>query len=126
MEFTKDRLNNIRSKLLHLHKTLMEYERASYEQIYGRVEPAELLRLLIQNEQFAWLHTISELIVRIDEIVDAKEPATGEELKSVGEAVEKLLRPAEIGEEFAAKYQNALQQDPDVVMAHKEVRDALK
>jgi hypothetical protein len=40
--------------------------------------------------------------------------------------VEKLLTPSETGEAFARRYYEALQRQPAVVLAHADVRRALK
>lgn len=50
------RLSELRIKLLHLHKLLLETERLTYEQVRGHVSTGELLQLVISHEQFAWLH----------------------------------------------------------------------
>jgi hypothetical protein len=121
-----NQLARIRQPLLHLHKTLLDFERANYEKVNGKVTPNQLLNLLLQDEHFAWLHVISELVVRIDELLDSKEPPNEEDAETIIREARKLLTPVEIGEEFGSKYQYALQQDPNVVMAHQEVRDSLK
>src|SRR5918999_360002 len=75
-ESTRRRLRDLRRALLRLHKTLLDAERAMYESMHGRVSSGELLQLVIGDEHFAWLHAVSELIVRVDELLDAEEPAT--------------------------------------------------
>ncbi|HEY0385293.1 MAG TPA: hypothetical protein VGC64_04750, partial [Pyrinomonadaceae bacterium] len=76
---------------------------------------------VISHEQFAWLHSISELIVRIDELLDAEEPATIVEAEALLAEARALLRPSEIGSEFERKYYQAFQLDPDAVLAHGDV-----
>jgi len=63
-------LIDLRHALLHLHKTLLEWERAAYEKIHGRTSPGNLLTALMNDAQFAWLRPLSELIVRIDESLE--------------------------------------------------------
>ena len=58
-------LQDLRTRLLHLHKTLLEMERLNFEKKSGRVTPGELLQLVINDPQFAWLRTISALVVEI-------------------------------------------------------------
>ncbi len=59
------RLQRLRRGLLRLHKVLLDGERERYEQVFGRVASSgALLQLVIHDEQFAWLRSISELIVR--------------------------------------------------------------
>ena len=115
------RLREMRRGLLHLHQTLLDIERAAYEQVHGRVSSGELLQLVINHEQFAWLHSISELIVRIDELLDADEPAATGDAESLITQARMLLNPLETGNEFERKYYAAFQRQPSVVLAHREV-----
>src|SRR5580765_5767341 len=62
-------LTQVRHSLLDLHKALIERERAAYEKGHGAVTPAQMLQLLIRDSAFSWLHPISELIVRVDELI---------------------------------------------------------
>lgn len=123
-EAGRQRLTNLRGALLRLHKLLLEDERAAYEGEHGRVSSGEMLQLVIGDEQFAWLHSISELIVSIDEMLDADE-ATADEAESLLAQVRRRLVPAETGDEFGRKYYAALQREPDIVLAHREVKTIL-
>ncbi|MBE9114008.1 hypothetical protein IQ273_32075 [Nodosilinea sp. LEGE 07298] len=114
-------LTNIRIKLLHLHKLLLETERIRYEQVRGRVSKGELLQLVINHDQFAWLHRLSELIVQIDELIYSDEPITSEAIAALIADIQILLTPDEVGNDFAVKYDMALQRNPDVVLAHADV-----
>src|ERR1700742_4536693 len=78
-----ERLRQLRRSLLHLHKILLDDERAAYERVHGQVTSGELLQLVIGHEQFAWLHAISEMVVQIDEMFDADEPVTQEAAEGV-------------------------------------------
>ena len=119
------RMRELRTGLLRLHKALLEAERSAYERVYGQVSGGELLQLAINHEQFAWLRPFSELIVRIDEMLDADEPATGSDAESLLAQARALLRPAEEGTDFERRYYAALQSDPDIVLAHREVAKIL-
>jgi hypothetical protein len=121
LETTLSRLRELRRGLLRLHKLLLDAERAAYEQTHGRVTSGELLQLVIKDEQFAWLHAISEFIVRIDELLDADEPATTAEAEALLAQARTLLKPSETGADFERKYYAALQSDPDIVLAHRDV-----
>ncbi len=119
------RLQNLRRGLLRLHKVLLDGERDRYEQGFGRVASSgALLQLVIHNEQFAWLRSISELIVRIDEMLDAEEPATQADAENVLGQVRSLLKSA-AGANFGEQYRAALQRDPEAVLAHAEVSKLL-
>ncbi len=74
----REKLLSLRLALLQLHKTLLNMERREYEREHGYVNTGELFRLVIDHAQFAWLHNISEFVVRIDETLAAKEPVTPE------------------------------------------------
>src|SRR5437763_16313628 len=75
----REKLIALRLALLRVHKTLLEMERRSYEREHGHVNAGELFRLVVDHSQFAWLHNISEFVVRIDESLAAKEPITRSE-----------------------------------------------
>jgi hypothetical protein len=114
-------LTDIRIKLLHLHKLLLDTERIRYEQVRGQISNSELLQLVINHDQFAWLHRLSELIVQIDELIHSDEPVTSEAIAALIADVQILLTPDEVGNDFAVKYDMALQRNPDVVLAHADV-----
>jgi hypothetical protein len=115
------RLDQLRRKLLHLHKILLDAERAAYEREHGRKTSGEFLQLLINHEQFAWLHRISELVVRIDEILEDEEPSTSTNAAILLTEARSLLMPAEASDQFGKKYYEALQRQPDAILAHKDV-----
>ena len=118
-------LRSLRNKLLHLHQVLLETERIVYEQVRGRVSRGELLQLLIEHEQFAWLHRISELVVQIDEMLEADEPVSLDDIEKLIGYVRTLITPSETGNAFARKYYAALQREPGVVLAHADVSEFL-
>lgn len=114
-------LSELRIKLLRLHKLLLDTERVTYEQVRGQVSRGELLQLVINHDQFAWLHRLSELIVQIDDWLHADEPVTSEVIAALVSDVRILLTPDELGNDFAVKYDAAFQRYPDVVLAHADV-----
>jgi hypothetical protein len=122
---TRQRLSNLRNKLLYLHQILLKMERNAYEQVHGQVSPGELLQLLIQHDQFAWLRNISQLVVRIDETLEAKDPVSLDEVESMLVNARTLFAPSENGNGFQRKYYDALQLEPDAVLAHAEVTEIL-
>ncbi|BAZ01102.1 hypothetical protein NIES37_51000 [Tolypothrix tenuis PCC 7101] len=118
-------LRNLRNKLLTLHSCLLQIERIAYEQVRGRVTSNELLRLVISDEQFAWLHRISEMVVQIDEMLAADEPLALEDIQNLITQARNLIVPSEEGSTFAKKYYAALQSEPSVVMAHSDLLQLL-
>lgn len=125
-EVTSQSLRDLRRGLLRLHKTLLDQETAAYEQARGGVTRGELLQLVINHEQFAWLHTISELIVRMDEMLSAKEPALDVDAQTLLAEAQALLTPSETGDKFQRRYFDVLQSQPDAVLAHREVMQLFK
>ena len=115
----REHLAQLREAMMQLHKALVDSERHSYEQNIGTISsPGHFLQLLTQDPWFAWLHPVSELIVTIDEALDAKEPLTREGAEVLVKQVRSLLVASETGEGFARHYFEALQRDPDVLYAH--------
>ncbi|CAN5677683.1 hypothetical protein BH18ACI5_BH18ACI5_29710 [soil metagenome] len=126
-ETHRQQLRELRTNLLNLHKALLDDARVAYELDRGAVgSNANLLQLVINDPWFAWLHSVSELVVRIDETIEAKSPATDKEAVELAEQVEKLLTASERGEGFQRRYFEALQRQPAVVLAHADVRRTLR
>lgn len=126
-ETSRERLRDLRTRLLSLHKVLLDDARATYEMDRGRVgSSGNLLQLVINDPWFAWLHALSELIVRIDQTVEPESLATEADSPALVEQVERLLTASEHGTGFQRRYFDALQRQPAVVLAHGDVRRALK
>jgi len=117
----RKRLEEIRRALLVLHKALVDSERISYEGTIGAIRsPNQFLQLLLTDPWFAWLQPLSQLIVSLDEALDAKEPLTAAKVDAAVNAASVLLAPSESGEGFSRHYFDAMQRDADVVLAHAE------
>ena len=120
-------LRELRTSLLHLHKTLLDWERVGYERLNGRTAPAELLKALTSDPYFAWLRPVSELIVRMDGMLDADpDDAGGVDAQTVIAQTQALLVPDERGTPYARRYYTALQEHPDAIIAHRQVTTVLK
>src|SRR5579859_526808 len=116
------RLAGLRGPLLRLHKALVESERIEYEKTIGKIQsPNHFLQLLTTDPWFAWLSPLSQLIVSIDEVLDAEEPPTGPDIEALLKETARLLTPSETGSGFSKHYFEAMQRDPDVVLAHGAV-----
>jgi hypothetical protein len=126
-EDVRVKLIELRVRLLHLHKVLLDDARVAYELDRGRVASVgHLLQLVINDPWFAWLHALSGLIVRIDEAVERESGATMTVAVALIDQVEQLLTASEDGDGFPRRYFEALQRQPAVVLAHADVRRALK
>ena len=120
-------LTDLRRALLPLHKTLLEWERKTYEREHGRkMGGGELLQVIMTAPQFAWLHPISELIVRIDQTLDEEAPDTPVDVDVILTQARRLVAPDQTEKPYAERYLTALQEVPDVVVAHGKVTAILK
>jgi hypothetical protein len=119
-------LFDLRKALLHLHKTLLDWERSAYERVHGRAPAGELLKVIVENPQFAWLRPISELIVRIDETVETEDTDATIDVDALIARAREVVAPAEVGTPNAQRYLAALQDHPDAVFAHRGVTNVLK
>jgi hypothetical protein len=116
------RLVTLRDALLRLHKSLLDSERVEYERTMGPISsPNEFLRLLSTDPWFAWLAPLTHLLVAMDEAVDAREPLSTSTVEAMVSQTFGLLVANETGDGFSKEYFDALQRDPDVVMAHAGV-----
>jgi hypothetical protein len=89
------------------------------------VSSGELLQLVINHAQFAWLRMIPALVVQIDELLNRDEPATLNDFDDLISQA-RLLFTSPGSEEFKTKYEAALQREPSIVMAHSTVMQLLR
>ena len=119
---TRDRLTNLRNGLLRLHKSLLDSERSVYERDVARITTTgQYLGLVLNDPWFAWLHELSQFIVVIDEALDAEEPLTPADADRLTVQARSLVAPSENADGFARKYFEAMQRDPNVVLAHRDM-----
>jgi hypothetical protein len=123
---SRERLTALRLPLLDLHRALIEDERRLYELAHGRVTPGELLNLALKHPQFAWLHILSSLIVRIDELLAADEPPGEPEVAALISEVRSRLTPSPTGTFVEQRYDRAIQNNPAVLLAHSAVMQLLR
>ena len=115
---TRQQLEDVRRALLRVHKALLEDARIRYEREQGRIEGSgALLRLVLNDPWFDWLHPLSELVVQIDELLAADDAKASDGATLLGQA-RTLLRPDASGDGFQRRYHRAIQDAPDVLIAH--------
>ena len=120
-------LNHIFQALLRLHKALLDDERVSYERVHGRIPSnGSFLQLVLEDAWFAWLRPLSQLMVKVDELSGEGETSARTEILALLTSVRTLLTPTEEGEGFGKQYYDALQREPDVVLAHAAVTALLR
>src|SRR5262245_29714638 len=103
-------LVELRRLLLQLHKTLIDWQRHEYETVHGRLQTTQLLNVMFNDQAFAWLRSMSGLIVRIDETLESRPPkAEPSESGPLVAAAKELIGP-QAGTPYALRYHAALQE----------------
>jgi hypothetical protein len=118
-------LRYARNLLLSLHKSLVDRERALYEEVHGQQNAGQFLNLLLENPDFAWLRKFSILIVEIDEMFDLKDGISDEMVDANLRKVRELVSMRDQDESFRAKYQEALQSDVDAAGLQAQLQGLL-
>ena len=119
----RTRLKALRDGLLHLHKSLLELERAAYERDVAPITTTgQYLNLVLDDPAFQWLRELSAFIVMIDETLAQKAPpATEEDAERLVAQARGLLSPAEKGTGFARGYFDIMQREAAAVLAHRDM-----
>jgi hypothetical protein len=98
-----------------------------------------MLQLLIRDDQFSWLHPISELIVRVDELISnaserrrsipSRPAMTPDQVSAEAAALLRETRDLLTREDapggFRERYDAALRHDPAIVLMHRAVVGSL-
>ncbi|HWF62218.1 MAG TPA: hypothetical protein VN666_18180 [Nitrospira sp.] len=75
---------------------MLDDERISYERVHGRVPSnGAFLQLVLNDAWFAWLRPLSQLIAKLDELSEADEPSTYEDISALLASAQRLLMPTE-------------------------------
>lgn len=120
-------LDHLFQALLRLHKALLDDERVSYERVHGRIPSnGAFLQLVLGDAWFAWLRPLSQLMATFDELSGEGETSARPEIIALLTSARTLLTPTEEGEGFGKQYYDALQREPDVVLAHAAVTALLR
>ncbi len=114
--------NTVRRALLGAHEALLSAVRIGYERANGRVEgPFALLELAANDEAFAWIRPLSQLIVAFDEAGD-EGTLDVNDARAVRALVKPLLTEPS---DFLERYVEMMQREPDVVFANAKLTRAL-
>jgi hypothetical protein len=110
--------------MLPLHRALIEATKAEYIETTGNPveKPAHVLQLLTEDPFFAWLASMTHLIVRIDEMTSGElEPL---EVTTILDTARVMFNPTP--DPFSIRYFDLIQRDIDVAVAHPPMREALR
>ena len=117
-------MQDLRRRLLELHREIVAAEREDFELMNGKVGAAEFLRVLVEDQRFEWLRPLSALIVQLDEQEEEGADASAQEAW-LAEA-RRLLKPDAAGVAFQRHYAELIERRPQVLYAHGAVMQALK
>lgn len=124
---SRELLAKLSSLLIEQHKLLLDRERAEYQKIHGPTSsPNMLLTLVLGDPHFAWLKQISDLVVAIDEALSHRSKADQPLADALIVRARDLMRPREQGSDFQARYYNAVQESPDVVILQCRIEQLLE
>jgi len=121
-----EKLKNARNLLLKLHKSLVDFERASFTAFYGEVSASQFLSQLLENPDLAWLRRFSTLIVDIDEMFAQKDGFTEDSISAYLISMRKLILMEDMAPEFKSRYELALQGDRGAVSLQAELMRYLR
>jgi hypothetical protein len=114
-----DLANSVRKTVLELHKALMDAQRIRYEKHHGRISNAsELLGLLLEHPQFAWLRELSALIARLDEWQEGGKDASDEDLAVIVSALRGLIEVNGKHVMFSVPYWEIVNDTPEALVSH--------
>lgn len=113
---------DLRPSLLALHRQLLDVQRRQVEAFSGRMTPTELMQAATDDLRFSWIKELFEPIVALDQ-AHADEDEAGRE-RAV-ERIRALLAAPDPESSFGRRYLQTLQDEPAVVLAHRDVTAAL-
>jgi hypothetical protein len=93
-------LQDLRTPLLDVHRALLESARANYEKSHGKMSAGDFLQALITDPQLEWIKPLTTLVASLDELL--------------------------ANEEFEKRYREAMQHDPQLVLAHGKLQAGVR
>lgn len=119
----RQQLQQLTKELRKMHKQLIDLQSKSYGDVGN---PFAHLQLVTMHPDFAWLRTLSEFMVALDERLDEEEAIDDAAVTAFKQIVESLIGPTEASQpEFREKYLAALHASPETTILHGGLRLAL-
>ena len=119
-------VRSLRRALLELHGELLQAQRIEAERFGGRMSASETLQAAVDDLRFSWIRTVSALVAELDEAVGTADSKGQAVVDQVVQQARDLFVPPDPDTSFGARYLRALQDQPGVVMAHRDVVAALE
>ena len=121
-----EQLQELRNLLLDLHKALLDYQKRIYEATVGTIaSPGAYYDLVVNHQSFAWLKSLSALVISIDEILETKEPHNEPKVRGVFSYTKKLLTASNFGDTFETNYVTVIQKDSHIALLHGKIMQLL-
>ena len=121
-EQKKGELKDARDKLLTFHKILIDRERKEMERMSGAVTAGQFLGLLMNDERFQWLRTISKLVVRIDEAFELDDGIPPEMVHNFRLEIASMFDDSESESEFKVLVRERMEKLPEADLLRQEIR----
>lgn len=124
-EANKEYLKGVSSALARIHKTIMENEMELLEnKRMTKFSPADRLHILLNDPEFVWLRTISQMMSSVDEVYFQKEIIQDTQVEALKNEIQsKMLQSNET--EFSKKYRSLIPTLPDLMPLHGLLKVAL-
>jgi hypothetical protein len=124
VEKLRNELNLLNTRLIALHKGLLDYQiKHSQEQDGRKYNPYELLDKAFKDERFQWLRGLSLLISGIDEQLSVRNLKKPVDPSNILDQVVDLLDGK--NKEFVGRYSLALVADPRIAITEVDVRKSI-
>ena len=125
----RTRVAAVAQALRSLHRVLAERVRRDVEaERQTVIQPGAWLSMLTGDPQFAWLRSLSELIVDVDVFLEADPAPADDDAASIRAEIERLLAASSVPgaqTEFAEHYWRYVHDAPEVAVVHGEIRQAI-
>ena len=119
-------VRSLRPALLELHRELLQAQRIEAERFGGRMSASETLQAAVDDLRFSWIRTVSALISELDEAVGTDDSEGQAAVDRVVRQARDLFVAPDPETSFGARYLRALQDQPGVILAHRDVVAALE
>jgi hypothetical protein len=111
-----------RAALLELHRRLLQVQRIEVERLTGKLSVGALLQIATDDPRFAWLKPLLALVAELDQ---ARSEDDADAAQAVLARARVMLEAPDPDTPFGARYLQLLQEQPDVVFAHRDAKAAL-
>lgn len=115
-----------RNNLLTFHKILIDREKSELERVTGSVTAGQFLNLLLNDERFEWLRTISRLVVKIDEAFELNDGITPEIVEEYQSEMIAMFDASEANVEFKRLIDKRLLHLPEAERLRSEITRLLE